>query len=60
MTAVGGQSKRKKEKNMTSMLLAASLFFAGDSTLDDNGFKHPYRSWGRETGFYMKAVDFEL
>ena len=33
----------------------ATLFFAGDSTLDDNGFKHPYRSWGRETAFYMKA-----
>ena len=40
---------------MTSILLAATLFFAGDSTLDDNGFKYPYRSWGRETGFYMKA-----
>lgn len=38
-----------------TILFAASLFFAGDSTLDDNGFKHPYRSWGRETGFYMKA-----
>ena len=36
-------------------LLASTLFFAGDSTLDDNGFKHPYRSWGRETAFYMKA-----
>jgi lysophospholipase L1-like esterase len=33
----------------------ATLFFAGDSTLDDNGFLHPYRSWGRETAFYMKA-----
>ena len=32
----------------------ATLFFAGDSTLDDNGF-HPYRSWGLETAFYMKA-----
>ena len=40
---------------MISTLLAATLFFAGDSTLDDNGFRHPYRSWGREVGFYMKS-----
>lgn len=40
---------------MFSVLLAATLFFAGDSTLDDNGFKHPYRSWGRESAFYMKS-----
>ena len=32
-----------------SLMLSATLFFAGDSTLDDNGFKYPYRSWGRET-----------
>ena len=38
-----------------SLALAATLFFAGDSTLDDNGFRHPYRSWGRETEFSMKA-----
>ena len=40
---------------MISILLAATLFFAGDSTLDDNRFKHPYRSWGTEVGFYMKS-----
>ena len=40
---------------MFSALLAATLFFAGDSTLDDNGFKHPYRSWGRESAFYLKS-----
>ena len=34
---------------------ATTLFFAGDSTLDDHGFKYPYRSWGRETEFSMKA-----
>ena len=34
-------------------LLAATLFFAGDSTLDDNGFRPPYRSWGREVGALM-------
>ena len=39
---------------MTCILLAASLFLAGDSTLDDHGFKYPYRSWGRETCGYMK------
>ena len=33
---------------MISVILAATLFFAGDSTLDDHGFKAPYRSWGRE------------
>ena len=40
---------------MISILFAASIFFAGDSTLDDHGFRHPYRSWGREVGFYMKS-----
>ena len=40
---------------MMAFLTAATLFFAGDSTLDDNGFRHPYRSWGRETEFSMKA-----
>ena len=40
---------------MVSIVLAASIFFAGDSTLDDNGFRHPYRSWGREVGFFMKS-----
>ena len=38
-----------------AFLTAATLFFAGDSTLDDNAFRHPYRSWGRETEFSMKA-----
>ena len=32
---------------------ATTLFFAGDSTLDDNGFRPPYRSWGREAGALM-------
>lgn len=40
---------------MTSLLIAATILFAGDSTLDDNGFRHPYRSWGREVGFYLKS-----
>lgn len=30
---------------MTALIIAASIIFAGDSTLDDNGFRHPYRSW---------------
>ena len=41
--------------NTISLVVAATLFFAGDSTLDDNGFRPPYRSWGREVGFYMKS-----
>ena len=40
---------------MIALIAAATLFFAGDSTLDDNGFRIPYRSWGRELGSYMKA-----
>ena len=40
---------------MNALVVAATLFFAGDSTLDDNGFRHPYRSWGREVEFSMKA-----
>ena len=40
---------------MIALLAAATLFFAGDSTLDDNGSRYPYRSWGREVGFYLKS-----
>ena len=40
---------------MISLLLAATLHLAGDSTLDDCAFRYPYRSWGRETESFMKA-----
>ena len=39
---------------ISTFLLSATLFFAGDSTLDDHGFKYPYRSWGRETEALLK------
>lgn len=39
--------------SMFGLIFAATLFFAGDSTLDDHGFKPPYRSWGREAGALM-------
>jgi len=40
---------------MTAHILASILFLAGDSTLDDQGFTYPYRSWGREAEPYMEA-----
>ena len=39
----------------SSTVLAATLHLAGDSTLDDCGFKYPYRSWGREVETYLKS-----
>ena len=40
---------------LMAVLTASTLFFAGDSTLDDHDFECPYRSWGRETAFSMKS-----
>jgi len=41
--------------SMISLMMASAIFFAGDSTLDDHQFRHPYRSWGREVEFYLKS-----